>query len=90
LQKFIENAKNIFNKEGFPIPKGFSDEDLNSSAPFLYSDIYGLSFVYRLNQMGLSEYATTAAKVARQDIVEFFYDCICSVNFHEKGFGCPL
>lgn len=76
LIKIIERTKKIFNEEKFPIPKGFSDEDLNLSAPALYTDIYGLSFVYRLNQMSLSDYATTATKVARRDIVEYFYYCM--------------
>jgi hypothetical protein len=49
---------------------------MNSSALALFTDLFGLSFVYRFNQMGLSEYSTTATKVARKDVVEFFYNCI--------------
>ncbi|MDF2890095.1 MAG: hypothetical protein K0R80_462 [Clostridia bacterium] len=76
LKNFIEKAKTIFNEENFPIPKGFTEEDQNLSAPALLTDLYGLSFIYRLNQMNLSDYATIITKVARQDIVAYFYDCM--------------
>jgi hypothetical protein len=78
LQRLTEKIIRIFNEERFPIPKGFSDKDINLSAPALYTDLFALSFVYRFNQMSLSEYATTATKVAREDVVEFFYDCMDS------------
>lgn len=78
LEKFNEDVRSIFIEENFPIPKGFSDEDVDLSAPALYTDLYGLSFVYRFNQMSLSDYATTATKVARKDVVDFFYNCMQS------------
>ncbi|MDF2840873.1 MAG: hypothetical protein K0Q99_1645, partial [Clostridia bacterium] len=91
LQLFIARAKAIFQEEHFPIPKGFSDKDLNSSAPALFTDLYGLSFVYRLNQMNLSDYATIATKVARQDIVEYFYDCMDSTaKIYKKALNLML
>ena len=91
LQSFIERAKSMFNEEHFPIPKGFSDEDLNLSAPALFTDLYGLSFVYRLNQMNLSDYATIATKVARQDVVDYFYDCMESTaKIYKKSLNLML
>jgi hypothetical protein len=76
LETFIEKAKNIFNGENFPIPKGFSEEDVDLSAPALYTDLYALSFVYRFNQMAVSDYATTLPKVVRADVVDFFDECL--------------
>lgn len=76
LQKLIVEIQQLFNEENFPIPKGFSDEDVDLSAPALYTDLYALSFVYRFNQMCLSDFATVSTKVARTDVVEFFYDCM--------------
>ncbi len=73
LMDYNDRTKKIFEEEHFPIPEGFSDKDLNSSAPALYTDLYGLSFVYRFNQMCLSDYATTATKVARKDVVDCMY-----------------
>ncbi|MDR3540211.1 MAG: DUF3231 family protein [Desulfosporosinus sp.] len=76
LQKSTDEIIEIFTNENFPIPKGFSDNDFDLSAPALYTDLYGLSYVYRFNQMVFSDYATTITKVAREDIVEFFYECL--------------
>ncbi|MDF2591487.1 MAG: putative sugar isomerase [Clostridia bacterium] len=91
LQSFIERAKIIFNEEHFPIPKGFSNDDLNLSAPALFTDLYGLSFVYRLNQMNLSDYATIVTKVARQDVVAYFYDCMESTaKIYKKSLDLML
>jgi hypothetical protein len=78
LQRLTEKIIRIFNEERFPIPKGFSAEDVNLSTPALYTDLFTLSFVYRFNQMSLGDYATIATKVAREDVVEFFYDCMDS------------
>lgn len=78
LQHLDERVHDIFTQEKFPIPKGFSDEDVNLTAPALYTDLYALSFIYRFNQSTLSDYATVATKVARQDIVDFFYECMNS------------
>jgi hypothetical protein len=86
LESYIEKTKNIFNEENFPIPKGFSEEDVDLSAPALYSDLYALSFVYRLNQMAVGEYATTLPKVARTDVVDFFDECLkTSTSIYKKA-----
>ncbi|WP_407305784.1 DUF3231 family protein [Desulfosporosinus sp. SB140] len=77
-QTFVDKIRQIFQSENFPIPKGFSDDDLDSYAPALYTDLYGLSYVYRFNQMAFSDYATVITKVAREDIVDFFYECLNS------------
>lgn len=76
LETYIDKTKNIFNEENFPIPKGFSEEDVDLSAPALYTDLYALSFVYRFNQMAVSDYATTLPKVVRTDVVDFFDECL--------------
>ena len=76
LETYIEKAKNIFNGENFPIPKGFSEADVDLSAPALYTDLYALSFVYRFNQMAVSDYATTLPKVVHADVVDFFDECL--------------
>ncbi|MDF2530469.1 MAG: putative sugar isomerase [Clostridia bacterium] len=91
LKNFIKKAKTIFNEENFPIPKGFTQEDQNLSAPALFTDIYGLSFIYRLNQMNLSDYATIVTKVARQDIVAYFYDCMeLTAKLYKKALNLML
>ncbi|TYR81478.1 DUF3231 family protein [Priestia megaterium] len=66
----------IFTEEKFPIPKGFSDKDVDLSAPPLYTDLFALSFVYRVGQVAVPYYATVLTKVGRSDIVAFFDECL--------------
>ncbi|HWO96087.1 MAG TPA: DUF3231 family protein [Bacillus sp. (in: firmicutes)] len=75
-QLYIKKLEIIFTEEGFPIPKGFSDKDVDLSAPSLYTDLFALSFVYRVGQMTVPYYATVLTKVARADVVEFFDECL--------------
>jgi hypothetical protein len=72
----IEKTTRIFTDEGYPIPNGFSDLDVDLAAPPLYTDLYALSFVYRYNQMGINDYGATLSKVARKDVVEFFHQTL--------------
>lgn len=76
----IEKTTRIFANESYPIPKGFSDLDVNLAAPPLYTDLYALSFVYRYNQMGLNDYATILSKVARKDVVAFIHQLLKSTT----------
>jgi hypothetical protein len=48
---YLVEIEKIFTKEAFPLPKGFSNKDVDLSAPALYTDLYALSFVYRSGQM---------------------------------------
>ncbi|MCQ6280871.1 DUF3231 family protein [Bacillus sp. EB600] len=35
-EEFMKTIKDIFEKENFPFPKGFSEEDINISVPRLF------------------------------------------------------
>ncbi|WP_257350502.1 DUF3231 family protein [Pseudalkalibacillus decolorationis] len=75
-ESFMKQVEKILQKENFPVPKGFTDEDVNLSAPALFTDIFALSFLYRSGQVVTIFYATAIGKVARQDISAFFEDCL--------------
>lgn len=90
-QSYINKVETIFNKEGFPIPKGFSDKDVDLSAPALYTDLFALSFVYRVGQMTVPYYATVLTKVARTDTVEFFEECLnTSTKLYKRALNVML
>jgi hypothetical protein len=75
-EEYMSKIKKIFTDEDFPIPIGFSDNDINFNAPALYTDLFSLSFVYRGGQMITSYYATILGKVARDDIYAIFNECL--------------
>jgi hypothetical protein len=90
-QSQSEQIKDIFDEEQFPTPIGFSDADINLSAPPLYTDLFALSFVYRVGQINLNHFGATATKVARKDIADFFFTGLESVTkLFEKSLNVML
>jgi Protein of unknown function (DUF3231) len=71
-ESHIQNITTIFNDEGIPIPDGFSEKDINLSAPPLFYDLFGLSFVYSMSRMGMINTGFITANVARKDVMDFF------------------
>ncbi|MEH7308875.1 DUF3231 family protein [Neobacillus drentensis] len=43
-QTYLEEVKNMFIQEKFPVPRGYTEEDVNLSAPPLFSDPISLSY----------------------------------------------
>lgn len=77
-RKHIEEIKNIFEKENIPIPKGFTNEDIDLSAPPLFFDLFPVSYVYGMSRIGLMTYGIQISNVAREDIRTFFTKCLTS------------
>ncbi|CAG7623313.1 hypothetical protein PAESOLCIP111_02507 [Paenibacillus solanacearum] len=77
-EKHMMEIRNIFAKEGIPLPRGFTDEDVNLDAPPLFFDLFPLSYVYGMSRMGLVAYGMFVSNVAREDIRTFFSKCLQS------------
>ncbi|MFK9090082.1 DUF3231 family protein [Bacillus salipaludis] len=71
-ESHIKQITAIFEAEGIPIPDGFSNEDLDLSAPPLFYDLFGLSFVYSMCRMGLINTGFITSSMAREDVQDFF------------------
>ena len=86
VETVIGKIEAIFEKENFPIPKGFSDKDIDLSAPALYTDSFALSFVYRGGQVIIPSYANVLQKVTRIDIYNFLSECLYrETELHKKA-----
>lgn len=83
-ERYNEEIRKIFTKESLPIPDAFSDKDVNLEAPPLYTDLFALSFAYRVGQMTVPHYATVLTKIARSDVVAFFSECLKTSTKHYK------
>ncbi|WHY85327.1 DUF3231 family protein [Neobacillus novalis] len=68
----VQQITRIFTDEGIPIPDGFSEKDLDLSAPRLFYDMYGLSFVYSMSRMSMISTSFITVTMARKDVMEFF------------------
>jgi len=73
--KHIDALKALFKKEKFPIPKGFTEEDVNLEAPPLFTDVLCLKSLYMMSTHGHNEMSLSFATSLRPDIVDFYYQC---------------
>ncbi|MGM0901157.1 MAG: DUF3231 family protein [Bacillota bacterium] len=55
----IETVKGIFLEEGIPVPRGFTDEDVNEKAARLFEDPFYLYYVKNMTKGGLTHSCTT-------------------------------
>ncbi|WP_462409845.1 DUF3231 family protein [Neobacillus sp. Marseille-QA0830] len=72
---FMERIKTFFNKENFPIPVGFTEEDVNLDAPRLFEDEFYVHYLKYAAKAGLSLYAVAVPLAMREDVHEFFIHC---------------
>jgi hypothetical protein len=84
-QNHINTIKDFFNREGLPIPKGFTDEDVNLGAPRLYTDSFALFYLAIMSRYAMGAYGLAYHNVARVDIRNYFSECIKTLmDMHEK------
>ncbi|MDR7867336.1 MAG: DUF3231 family protein [Sporomusaceae bacterium] len=62
----------ILTAEGFPRPKGFTDEDVDTGAPRLFEDTGCLYYVKRMVKMAMPAAAEGLGNAQRQDARAFF------------------
>ncbi|WP_299089140.1 DUF3231 family protein [uncultured Metabacillus sp.] len=69
----IEKLTSLFQKEGIPLPTGFTNEkDINNNAPRLYTDLFMLTYINHMAKVGLFAYSGFIAMSARKDIRAYF------------------
>lgn len=73
---FMKSIKDIFEKESFPIPKGFGEEDVNLGAPRLFDDPYYVHYLKYAAKAGMSIYQVGIPLIYRKDVKEFFTYCM--------------
>lgn len=75
-EDFMRFSKGIFEKENFPIPKGFGEEDVNLGAPRLFLDPFYVHYLKYAAKAGLSIYYVGLPLIYRQDVKEFITYCM--------------
>jgi hypothetical protein len=81
----VSHIKQFLTEEHFPIPHGFSDEDVDVGAPKLYSDEFLLNYLYVMTLHGLSGYAVSLSTASRPDIREYYRNCTNqTMELHER------
>ena len=70
----------IFNSVGFPIPHGFSDEDVEPNAKRLYSDSLMLTYLRLFNKFGLVKLAHALPLAMRPDVREYLNSALVTAQ----------
>ncbi|WP_159862448.1 DUF3231 family protein [Cytobacillus sp. AMY 15.2] len=63
-------------KDGFPVPNGFTESDLNENAGKLFSDIFCLNYLHIMTIHGLLGHTTALSVSVRKDLREFYSSCV--------------
>jgi hypothetical protein len=72
----IKKVTELFLSEGYPLPIGYTDKDVNLEAPRLFTDKLYLLYMMNMGKFGLSSYSLALSLVAREDIVEYYTNCL--------------
>lgn len=76
----LTNLEDIFQKENFAVPSGFNEkEDVNESAPWLFTDIFCLTYVIQMANIGIITFGAALSMSARKDIRELFTEAVHQV-----------
>ncbi|WP_078434638.1 DUF3231 family protein [Metabacillus halosaccharovorans] len=71
-KKNLAFLRELFQKEKFPIPLGFTKEDVNKDAPRLFSDTFSLIYLRNMSILGMAAASGAIGFSTRSDVVSFF------------------
>jgi hypothetical protein len=75
--KHIEKLTVFFNEEDYRVPHGFKmEDDVDLSAPKLFTDSYVLHFIHNMTKIGLTNYSASVAAAVRSDITDYYMECL--------------
>ena len=73
---YVQDITLIFKQADFPIPEGFTDDDVNLETPRLFYDDFYLYYLQYLCKAGMSIYSVAIPLVTRKDVRDFFLNCL--------------
>ncbi|MCL5056428.1 MAG: DUF3231 family protein [Actinobacteria bacterium] len=74
-QKHLDWLSDLYARENHPIPRAFSDEDINPNTPRLFSDAFVLVYLEELAKERIDGYCTALQMSTRADIRWYFTEC---------------
>jgi hypothetical protein len=74
--EIYETTKQLFHQEQLAIPYGFTHEDVNLTAPKLFTEHYMLLYIKHTLTVGMIKFALDKSTATRPDILQFFTTCI--------------
>ncbi|MFC7063118.1 DUF3231 family protein [Halobacillus seohaensis] len=90
-QDHVEKLKTLFQSENIPVPIGLNEQDVDLTAPSLYTDEFWINNVKQTGQMGLTLYSQALSLAARPDIQYLFSECLReSIKLREQAMDVLL
>ncbi|SET56987.1 Protein of unknown function [Oceanobacillus limi] len=71
----VEKIRGFFEGENYPVPQGFSEEDVNLNAPRLFQDPFYLNYLYIMTLQGLTGYGLSVSTSIRNDLRKYYIEC---------------
>lgn len=86
LEKTCPTIRELLQKEGLPIPVGFTEEDVDFAVPPLYTDIFRLQYVKYKANIRMQANGFVLTMVTRADVRKFFRDVsIATMELDEQA-----
>lgn len=68
----VNTSSELLRADNRPVPIGFTDEDIDLSAPALFSDTYCLYYVKNMIKIGINVLGMALTMSTRLDVIDFF------------------
>jgi hypothetical protein len=84
-QNHMEWIESTYEREHFASPIGFTNEDVDTSAPRLFDDIFSLHYLNNMSRVGLAAYGLALSMAARHDVRQFYIQTLEeSIQLNER------
>lgn len=85
IEKRNNHMTQIFQEEAYPVPQGFTEDDVNLSTPRLFVDTLYLEFILNMSGYTLAAYSAALALSERTDIIDYYSKALSdSQVLHKK------
>lgn len=78
--KHLQALEDIFDRDQFARPEGFTEQDVNMNAPWLFSDTFCLTYIAHMARVSMIAYSGYVAFSYREDICNYFSIGLGDVN----------
>ncbi|MBA2943232.1 DUF3231 family protein [Paenibacillus sp. CGMCC 1.16610] len=72
----MKQVSTFILNDGFPLPIGFTDADINPNKKRLFSDVFCLDYLYLMTIHGLNGHVFSLTTSVRKDLRDFFDSCL--------------
>lgn len=85
-QEHLRFVRDIFPREDFAIPIGFTDSDVNINAENLFGDCFALHYLDNMSRLAVAAYGLALCNATRSDIRDFYKQAVIdAMKINEKA-----